>query len=51
MESTPEQNKATFHLVVTDMLVKERLGVLVDQSLARNHAGGLAKVASNPSAA
>jgi hypothetical protein len=40
-----------FDLIVANVLVEERLGLLVDEALARNHASGLAKVTGNPTAA
>jgi hypothetical protein len=38
-------------LIVANGLVEKGLGVLVDQALAHDHAGGLAEVAGDPAAA
>ena len=50
-KSRPSDGLGRLHLIVADGLIEKGLGVLVDQALAHDHAGGLAEVGGDPAAA
>ncbi|MEI2642182.1 MAG: hypothetical protein V9G10_07575 [Candidatus Nanopelagicales bacterium] len=50
-EVASQRGLGRLDLVVADGLVEKGLGVLVDQALAHDHAGGFAEVGGDPAAA